>query len=55
MCGQRITEACGELPAPIMDKLLTLDATELDMLCTHPAGVQQQVAPCLTGDQRLEH
>ena len=41
---QRITEACGQLPAPVMDKLLTLNATELDLLCTHPAGVQQQVS-----------
>ena len=39
---QRIEESCGQLPAPVMDKLLTHDATELDLLCTHPAGIQRQ-------------
>ena len=39
---KRIEESCGQLPDPVMDKLLTHDATELDMLCTYPAGIQRQ-------------
>ena len=40
---QRVLQHCGELPGPVMDKLLTLDATELDMLLTYPSGIKQQV------------
>ena len=42
---KRIQESCGQLPDPVMDKLLTHDATELDMLCTYPAGIQRQACP----------
>lgn len=42
---ERLDACCGELPAPVVDKLLLLDATELDMLLTHPKGIQQQVRP----------
>lgn len=39
----RVTKACGELPAPVLEKLICIDATELDMLLTYPNGIKQQV------------
>ena len=40
---ERIGKACGALPPPVLDKLLTLDATELDTLLTYPEGARRQV------------
>ena len=45
---ERLHSQCGRLPAAVEDKLLTLDATELDMLLTHPKGIQQQVCSVCT-------
>lgn len=39
---ERVEGSCGQLPGPVMDKLLTHDATELDMLCTFPDGIRRQ-------------
>lgn len=40
---ERVAHSCGQLPPPIMEKLIRIDATELDMLLTYPNGIQQQV------------
>lgn len=41
---ERVTRACGQLPAPVLEKLIRIDATELDMLITYPKGIQRQVS-----------
>ncbi len=40
---ERITEHCQELPAPVMDKLLTMDAGELDLLLQHETAIKSKV------------
>ena len=40
---QRVIQACGELPSVITEKLIRIDATELDMLLTYPTGIKTQV------------
>lgn len=40
---ERVLEHCGQLPAPVLEKLIRVDATELDMLLTYPTGVKRQV------------
>jgi hypothetical protein len=40
---QRIADHCGALPEPVLDKLLNVEAGELDTLLTYPAGVQAKV------------
>ena len=40
---ERLAQQCGQLPEPVIDKLLTLEATELDMLLTYPRGIQAKV------------
>ncbi|KAK9822055.1 hypothetical protein WJX74_003920 [Apatococcus lobatus] len=37
---ERITEHCTQLPAPVMDKLLTMDAGELDLLLQHESAIK---------------
>ncbi|EIE21983.1 hypothetical protein COCSUDRAFT_56426 [Coccomyxa subellipsoidea C-169] len=37
---QRIADHCGALPESVVDKLLNVEAGELDTLLTYPAGVQ---------------
>ncbi|KAK9867300.1 hypothetical protein WJX84_009272 [Apatococcus fuscideae] len=39
---ERITEHCQELPAPVMDKLLTMDAGELDLLLQHETAIKSK-------------
>ncbi|KAK9843467.1 hypothetical protein WJX81_004270 [Elliptochloris bilobata] len=39
---ERIAAACGELPAPVLDKLLAQDATELDTRLTYPKAIRAQ-------------
>ena len=39
---ERVLEHCGQLPGPVVEKIIRIDATELDMLLTYPKGVQQQ-------------
>jgi hypothetical protein len=40
---ERIAEHCGALPEPVLDKLLTVEAGELDTLLTYPRGIQAKV------------
>ena len=40
---ERVAHSCGQLPPPVVEKLIRVDATELDMLLTYPKGIQQQV------------
>lgn len=40
---ERVATAVGQLPPPVVEKLIRIDATELDMLLTYPTGIQQQV------------
>ena len=45
----RVAGACGALPEPVLDKLLTLEAGELDTLLTYPKAARAKaraVAPC---------
>ncbi|CAL5228172.1 g11253 [Coccomyxa viridis] len=37
---ERISQHCGELPAPVLDKLLNIEAGELDTLLNYPKGIQ---------------
>lgn len=41
---ERIATHCGALPEPVLDKLLNVEAGELDTLLTYPAGVQAKVS-----------
>ena len=40
---ERVCQSCGQLPPPVVEKLIRIDATELDMLLTYPKGITQQV------------
>ena len=40
---ERIQEHCAELPAPVLDKLLTMDAGELDLLLQHESAIKSKV------------
>ena len=40
---ERISQHCGELPAPVLDKLLNIEAGELDTLLNYPKGIQSKV------------
>lgn len=40
---EQVTQHCGRLPDPVLEKAVRIDATELDMLLSYPAGIQQQV------------
>ncbi|GAB4818861.1 hypothetical protein N2152v2_005907 [Parachlorella kessleri] len=40
---KRIHEQYPELPEPVMDKLLTMEATELDLILQYPQATQQTV------------
>ena len=40
---ERVTQHCGALPPPVLEKVVRIDATELDMLLTYPSGIRQQV------------
>ncbi|CAL8471500.1 g11042 [Coccomyxa elongata] len=44
---ERIGTHCGVLPAPVLDKLLNIEAGELDTLLTYPAGVQAKAEQLL--------
>ncbi|KAK9830094.1 hypothetical protein WJX72_009753 [[Myrmecia] bisecta] len=39
---ERINAHCPGLPAPVMDKLLTMDAGELDLILTHKRAIQEK-------------
>ena len=41
---ERISQHCGELPAPVLDKLLNIEAGELDTLLNYPKGIQSKVS-----------
>jgi hypothetical protein len=41
--AQRIHEHTPELPAPVMDKLLAMDAGDLDLMIKHPPALEGQV------------
>ena len=41
---ERISQHCGELPAPVLDKLLNIEAGELDTLLNYPKGIQAKVS-----------
>ena len=40
---ERIEEHCAELPGPVMDKLLAMDAGELDLLLQHESAIKSKV------------
>ena len=40
---ERIAQHCGELPAPVLDKLLNIEAGELENLLNYPKGIQAKV------------
>lgn len=40
---ERISQHCGALPAPVLDKLLNTEAGELDTLLNYPKGIQAKV------------
>ena len=40
---ERISQHCGALPAPVLDKLLNIEAGELDTLLNYPKGIQAKV------------
>ena len=44
---ERIAQRCGALPQPVLDKLLNIDAGELDDLLTYPDGIRAKVGHCL--------
>ncbi|BDA46880.1 hypothetical protein COCOBI_09-3330 [Coccomyxa sp. Obi] len=44
---ERIATHCGGLPEPVLDKLLNIEAGELDTLLTYPAGVQTKAKQLL--------
>ena len=39
----RITQHCGALPDAVMDKMLNIEAGELDTLLNYPKGIQSKV------------
>ncbi len=41
---ERIATHCGALPGPVLDKLLNIEAGELDTLLIYPTGVQAKVS-----------
>lgn len=41
---ERIEEHCAQLPGPVMDKLLTMDAGELDLLLQHESAIKSKVS-----------
>jgi hypothetical protein len=45
---ERIAQRCGALPEPVLDKLLNIEAGELDDLLTYPAGIlaKARCLPC---------
>ena len=47
---ERITQHCGALPAPVLSKLLDVEAGELDTWLNYPKGIQAKVGilctPC---------
>ena len=49
---ERVTQSCGELPGPVLEKLIRIDATELDMLLTYPTGIKQQARVHLSQNHR---
>ena len=40
---ERITKHCAQLPGPVMDKLLVMDAGELDLLLQHESAIKAKV------------
>ncbi len=48
---ERISQHCGELPAPVLDKLLNIEAGELDTLLNYPKGIQAKVGSSPVGVQ----
>lgn len=43
MCCWRLPLQYPELPEPVMDKLLTMEANELDLILQYPQATQQTV------------
>ena len=47
---ERITQHCGALPAPVLSKLLDVEAGELDTWLNYPKGIQAKAGilcrPC---------
>ena len=43
---ERISQHCGKLPAPVLDKLLNIEAGELDTLLNYPKGIQSKASLC---------
>ncbi len=37
---ERISQHCGALPAPVLDKLLTIEASDMENLLNYPKGIQ---------------
>lgn len=52
---ERVVQSCGELPGPVMEKLIRIDATELDMLLTYPTGIKQQASIHLPWESQMCH
>lgn len=40
---ERLLEACPALPQPVVDKMLAMDAGELDLILQHPSATQKKV------------
>ena len=47
---ERISDHFPHLPEPIMDKLLAMDAGELDLLLRYPKAIRGQVSVFLFSD-----
>ena len=50
---ERITQHCGALPAPVLSKLLDVEAGELDTWLNYPKGIQSKACILCTPCTRL--
>ena len=50
---ERITQHCGALPAPVLSKLLDVEAGELDTWINYPKGIQSKARTLRTPCTRL--
>lgn len=51
---ERIAEHCGRLPEPVLDKLLNVEAGELDTLLTYPKGIRGKVKKIISQEDLVE-
>lgn len=51
--SERISAACGELPPPVVTKMLATNADDLDLMLQHPIAAASQVGAGPRDDRNL--